>query len=96
MAKSGSLGADGAVSPGQSVRDEIVRIFSEVLRLDDVPPDGDFFALGGHSLTASQVSSRIRRSLAIEVPLSVFFERPTALGIAQYVLDGVVPVRSGE
>ncbi|WP_129312351.1 phosphopantetheine-binding protein [Streptomyces sp. L2] len=89
MAESGSLVADGAVPSEPSVREEIARIIGEVLRLDDVAPDDDFFALGGHSLTASQVSSRIQRSLGVEVPLSVFFEQPTVLGLTTYVMtDG--------
>ncbi|MGW6412784.1 phosphopantetheine-binding protein [Streptomyces vinaceus] len=96
MVESSSLVGDGALSPDQSVQDEIVRIFGEVLRLNDVPLDGDFFALGGHSLTASQVSSRIRQSLDVEVPLSVFFERPTVREIAQYVMDVGAAERPGE
>ncbi|MEU2718366.1 phosphopantetheine-binding protein [Streptomyces sp. NPDC007205] len=88
MAERGSLVADGAVPSEPSVREEIARIIAEVLRLDDIANDDDFFALGGHSLTASQVSSRIYRSLGVEVPLSVFFERPTVLGLAEYVTAG--------
>lgn len=94
MAESGSLAADGALPSAQAVQEEIARIFAEVLRLDDIAPDDDFFALGGHSLTASQVSSRIRRSLNVEVPLSAFFERPTALGLSQYILDSEAAARS--
>ncbi|MEV6568806.1 phosphopantetheine-binding protein [Streptomyces kronopolitis] len=76
------------------MQEEIARIVAEVLRLDGIAPDDDFFALGGHSLTASQVSSRIHRSLNVEVPLSVFFERPTPLGLTRYVLDGGAATRS--
>lgn len=92
MAESGSLVADGVAPSEPSVQEEIAQIFHEVLRLDDIAPDDDFFALGGHSLTASQVSSRIRRALDVEVPLSVFFERPTVHGLAQYVMaSGAAP-----
>ncbi|MBC3840221.1 hypothetical protein GXW82_08525 [Streptacidiphilus sp. 4-A2] len=55
----------------------ITRIWEDVLRLDGLPADADFFELGGHSLTASQVISRMRRALAVEVPLGAFFDHPT-------------------
>ncbi|GLW14369.1 MULTISPECIES: phosphopantetheine-binding protein [Streptomyces] len=100
MSESGPLAGDGPLAEGgalpseQAVQEEIARIVAEVLRLDGVAPEDDFFALGGHSLTASQVSSRIHRSLHVEVPLSVFFERPTPLGLTRYVLDGGAAARS--
>jgi acyl carrier protein len=55
----------------------ITRIWEDVLRLDGLAADADFFELGGHSLTASQVISRMRRSLEVEVPLGTFFDHPT-------------------
>lgn len=96
MVESGSLAADGVLPSEQAVQEEIARIFAEVLRLDGIAPDDDFFALGGHSLTASQVSSRVHRSLNVEVPLSVFFERPTVLGLARYVLEDGAATRPAQ
>lgn len=96
MAESGLPVKDGALPSEQSVQEEIARIFAEVLRLDDIAPDDDFLALGGHSLTASQVSSRIRRSLDVEVPLSVFFEQPTVLGLTRYIMVSGAAARSAE
>lgn len=60
----------------------ILRIWQDVLRLDDLTVDDNFFELGGHSVTASQVISRVRRTLQVEIPLATFFEHPTVAGLA--------------
>lgn len=69
------------------VQETITRIWGQVLRLDDVAPDDNFFEMGGHSMAASQVSSRIRDALDIDVSLAVFFERPTIAELTSYVVD---------
>ncbi|HEX6349491.1 MAG TPA: amino acid adenylation domain-containing protein, partial [Candidatus Dormibacteraeota bacterium] len=46
-----------------------------------------FFALGGHSLTATQVAARAREALQREVPLRLIFERPTVAELAAAVRD---------
>ena len=43
----------------------------------------DFFALGGHSLSATQVLSRLRRSFGEEVALGEIFDRPTIAGLGE-------------
>jgi amino acid adenylation domain-containing protein/FkbH-like protein len=70
-----SLG-DGAtyVAPRTHLEEDLVAIWSEVLRVPRIGIYDDFFSLGGHSLLATQVISRIRTSLRVELPLRVMFE----------------------
>jgi acyl carrier protein len=69
-----------AANPLEAV---VTRHFCEVLRLDSVRRDEDFFAdLGGHSLLATRLVSRLQESTGVEVPLRVVFDARTPAAIA--------------
>jgi amino acid adenylation domain-containing protein len=56
-------------------------IWGQVLQREQVPLDGHFFQLGGHSLMAAQVRSRLREQ-GLEVPLRWLFETPVLTELA--------------
>lgn len=58
-------------------------IWCEVLGRKAVGIHQNFFHVGGHSLLAMQVISRITRAFGVELPLRVIFESPTICGLAQ-------------
>jgi hypothetical protein len=75
--------AEGAfVAPRTELERTIANLFSEVLGTGRVGVNDSFFNLGGHSLLATQLISRVRESCGVDCPLRVFFENPTAGGLA--------------
>ena len=70
------------VAPRNDTEAAVAGIFAEVLRLDQVGVEDNFFLLGGHSLSATQVIGRMRDLLQANVPLRRMFETPTVAGLA--------------
>ncbi|SFH12235.1 non-ribosomal peptide synthetase [Pseudomonas sp. NFACC45] len=65
------------VAPRNQREQQVAAIWQEVLKLERVGLEDNFFELGGHSLLVTQVVSRVRRALDIEVPLRSLFEHST-------------------
>jgi amino acid adenylation domain-containing protein len=74
------------VAPRNPLEELLVWIWAEVLHVDRVSVEDNFFQLGGHSLIAVQMLSRIREALAVEVPVSRLFNAPTPALLAAEVL----------
>src|SRR5436305_9793222 len=79
-------GEGGAyVAPRSPVEQVLAGIWEEVLERQRVGVEDDFFALGGHSLVAAQVTSRVLNACSVELPLRLLFERPTVAALAAEV-----------
>jgi amino acid adenylation domain-containing protein/non-ribosomal peptide synthase protein (TIGR01720 family) len=72
-------------APRTEMERTIERVWAEILGLEQVGVNANFFQLGGHSLTATQLISRIRGVLGMDVPLRRVFETPTVAGFARYI-----------
>ncbi|GAB3740235.1 amino acid adenylation domain-containing protein [Nocardiopsis nanhaiensis] len=75
--------------PARTPHEELlISLFAQVLDVDGVGADDGFFALGGHSLSATRLVSRIRAATGVEVPLQAVFDTPTPAGIAPRLTGG--------
>jgi amino acid adenylation domain-containing protein len=71
------------VAPGTPVEEVLAGIWAELLSLDRVGIHDDFLELGGDSLLAGRLLTRIHEVFQLSVPLPCFFESPTIAGLAQ-------------
>lgn len=78
--------AQGGTPPRDAVEEQICRdILTPLLEWQNPDVEGDFFALGGSSLQATIVVSRVRALFGIDIALADFFGRPTVSGLAELV-----------
>jgi amino acid adenylation domain-containing protein len=75
------------IEPRTDVEQLIQEIWSELTGVERVGIRDDFFKLGGHSLMATRMLSRLRDELDVTLPLSAVFERPTIEGLSAAVED---------
>ncbi|MFD6158646.1 non-ribosomal peptide synthase/polyketide synthase [Nocardia sp. NPDC060256] len=63
----------------------VAETFGQVLGVDRVGLDDDFFALGGNSLVATQIAARISAKLNVDVPVRILFEYPSVGPLAEHL-----------
>ncbi|PTL79254.1 non-ribosomal peptide synthetase [Vitiosangium sp. GDMCC 1.1324] len=81
-------------APRGPVEERLAGLFQQVLGLEDVRREDDFFQLGGHSLTATRLMARVRQSFDVELPVNAVFSAPTVAGLAARI--GNAPRRREE
>jgi amino acid adenylation domain-containing protein len=71
-----------AVAAVGSIQEAVARVFANVLTVSVQRAQGNFFRLGGHSISALQAISRLREDYGLLVTVKDFYANPTPAGIA--------------
>jgi len=77
-----------AFVPARTPAEELVaRIWGEVLCIDKVGIDSNFFNLGGHSLLATQIILQLREIFRVDIAVRSMFDAPTVSGIVKVLSE---------
>jgi amino acid adenylation domain-containing protein len=79
-------GSEDAQTP---IEVEIAAFLAQMLKLGRVGRSDNFFAIGGNSLKAVQVLSRVTQTFAVTVSVREFFAQPTVAGLAAAIEHAV-------
>ncbi|NIM11556.1 MAG: amino acid adenylation domain-containing protein [Candidatus Aminicenantes bacterium] len=74
-------------APRNKIERKLLEIWSEVLGHSAIGIDDNFFEVGGHSLKATILLSRIHKTLDIKIPLKKIFERVTIRSLSEYLTE---------
>ncbi len=64
---------------------QMAAIWKQLLSLDEIDGDANFFALGGHSLLLTKVVARVDEELHVRVPMRALFDVPTLSAFSSMV-----------
>ncbi len=80
-----AVAAEDFAAPRLPMEEAVAGIWAEVLRLERVGVNRNFFDLGGHSLLLARVQSRLREALGRDVPIVDLFRFPTVASLARHL-----------
>jgi len=73
--------------PGNLLEMELTRIWQRLFKREDIGPQDNFFALGGHSLQAVRLAAEIDKLTGCKLPIAALFQSPTIESLARRLTD---------
>jgi acyl transferase domain-containing protein len=70
------------VEPRNELERTLVNLWEDILGLEQVGIYDNFFSIGGDSLLATQLISRVSKTFKVDLPLRAVFESPTAIELS--------------
>jgi acyl carrier protein len=81
---------DNFVAPRTQLEEELAGLWSEVLKVERVGINDNFFDLGGHSLLATRLMFQLREHFHVDIPLRALFEAPTIATLAPVIVQSQI------
>lgn len=75
------------IAPETPVEQALAKIWAEVLNVNHLGARDNFFDLGGHSLTATQIVSQVIKQFRVKLPLRSLFHSPTVAEMAIVIAE---------
>jgi acyl carrier protein len=91
-------GAATAPVASSDIESRLAAMWSELLGIDAIGPNDNFFEVGGHSLLAVRLTSRIAKAFRCSIPLTVVFAEGTIESLAAHIrtaLSGADTAKDG-
>lgn len=77
------------VAPSTTIEAALAELWEDLLGVNQVGVEDDFFALGGHSLIAVRLFATIKKTYQVDFPISMLFEAPTISKCAALIAERV-------
>jgi amino acid adenylation domain-containing protein len=83
-------------TPRTPLEERLCALFAEALGIERIGIDDGFFEVGGHSLAAARLISRVQATFAVQLPLRTLFEAPTVAALGTHLSDAEAPGTGGQ
>ncbi|MGE5341276.1 MAG: amino acid adenylation domain-containing protein [Candidatus Omnitrophota bacterium] len=85
------------IAPANAMEDELMGIWADVLgrKKETIGTKDNFFRIGGHSLKATLLVSRIHKVFDVKIPLEEVFRHPTVKGLGEYIQQTLISKEAG-
>src|ERR1700722_8231137 len=74
-------------APKTTLQEVLSKVWAESLGIENVGIVDDFFELGGASVVATQIISRLRQMFQMDLPAILLFDTPTIEKLARYMIE---------
>ncbi|WP_037070300.1 alpha/beta fold hydrolase, partial [Pseudonocardia acaciae] len=81
----------GSRAPRNPLEERLCALFAEALGIERIGIDDGFFEMGGHSLTAARLISRVQAAFGARLPVRTLFEMPTVAALGEHLAGQEAP-----
>ncbi|MCK4258834.1 MAG: amino acid adenylation domain-containing protein, partial [Halanaerobiales bacterium] len=78
---------EGYEAPGNEIEEKLAEIWRELLEVDKVGVNDNFFDIGGDSISAMKILNRVREGFHIEISLEQIFVHSTIKDLGEYIAE---------